>query len=57
MTSLRTRYGSAHRNCMQRETWVNVFATLEGDDEVIVGVEASPERLLRRFALVSVRDS
>ena len=35
----------------------DVFAALEGDDEVIVGVEASPERLLRRFALVSVRDS
>ncbi len=35
----------------------DVFAALEGDDEVIVGVKASPERLLRRFALVSVRDS
>lgn len=35
----------------------DVLAALEGDDEVIVGVQASPERLLRRFALVSVRDS
>jgi phosphatidylserine/phosphatidylglycerophosphate/cardiolipin synthase-like enzyme len=35
----------------------DVFAALEGDDEVIVGVKSSPERLLRRFAVVSVTDS
>ncbi|MFC2255007.1 phospholipase D-like domain-containing protein [Labrys portucalensis] len=35
----------------------DIFTALEGDDEVIVGVKASPERLLRRFALVTVRDS
>jgi hypothetical protein len=35
----------------------DVFAALEGDDEVIVGVKPSPERLLRRFAVVSVKDS
>jgi hypothetical protein len=32
----------------------DVFAALEGPDEVIVGVQASPERLVRRYALVSV---
>ena len=34
----------------------DVFAALEGPDEVIVGVQASPERLVRRYALVSVID-
>lgn len=32
----------------------DIFAALEGPDEVIVGVQASPERLVRRYALVSV---
>lgn len=35
----------------------DVFSALEGDDEVIVGVHSSPDRLVRRFAVVSVRDS
>lgn len=35
----------------------DVFAALEGDDEVIVGVHSSPDRLVRRFAVVSVKDS
>lgn len=32
----------------------DVFTALEGPDEVIVGVQPSPERLVRRYALVSV---
>jgi cardiolipin synthase A/B len=35
----------------------DVFAALEGEDEVIVGVRPSPDKLVRRFAVVSVRDS
>lgn len=35
----------------------DVFAALEGDDEVIVGVRASPDKLVRRFAVVSVKDA
>lgn len=35
----------------------DVFAALEGDDETIVGVRSSPDKLLRRFAVVSVKDS
>src|SRR6266436_2327004 len=34
-----------------------VFAALEGEDEVIVGIRPSPDKLVRRFAVVSVRDS
>jgi hypothetical protein len=35
----------------------DVFAALEGEDEVIVGIRPSPDKLVRRFAVVSVRDS
>ncbi|MGY4198914.1 hypothetical protein [Bradyrhizobium sp. USDA 4520] len=35
----------------------DVFAALEGDDESIVGVRSSPDKLVRRFAVVSVRES
>jgi cardiolipin synthase A/B len=35
----------------------DAFAALEGEDEVIVGVHPSPDKLVKRFAVVSVRDS
>jgi hypothetical protein len=35
----------------------DVFAALENDDEVIVGVRASLDKLLRRFTVVSVKDA
>jgi phosphatidylserine/phosphatidylglycerophosphate/cardiolipin synthase-like enzyme len=37
-----------------REDLAELFAAMEGDDEVIVRVEASPERFVERFAVVSV---
>lgn len=33
-----------------------VFTAIEGEDELIVGVDRSPEKLIERFAVVTVRD-
>jgi cardiolipin synthase A/B len=35
----------------------DIFSALEGEDEVIVGIRPSPDKLVRRFAVVTVRDS
>lgn len=37
-----------------REDLAELFAAMEGDDEVIVRVEPSPERFVERFAVVTV---
>lgn len=37
-----------------KEDLAELFAALEGEDEVIVRVEASPDRFLERFAVVTV---
>src|SRR5579872_232774 len=37
-----------------REDLAELFAAMEGDDEVIVRVEPSPERFVERFAVVNV---
>jgi phospholipase D-like protein len=37
-----------------KENLAELFAALEGEDEVIVRVEASPDRFLERFAVVTV---
>jgi hypothetical protein len=49
------RLGASDLHAM--EDMGDVFAALEGEDEVIVGVRPSPDKLVRRFAVVSVRDS
>lgn len=40
----------------EREDLGELFAAMEGDDEVIVRVEPSPERFVERFAVVDVTD-
>lgn len=34
----------------------DVFSAIEGEDEYIVGIDRNPEKLLERFAVVTVRD-
>lgn len=38
------------------EDMSDVFTTIEGEDEVIIGVDRGSEKLAERYALVTVRD-